>query len=146
MPAERRTIRGHDGITDRGGDRCTAENHEAAGAKNDRTAVDSGDEGRPGMAHQPGVFGSLPAKRDGLKRHCLICVYNNVLYFTLKLRKKNISDPHHLGKTAGSEIRHSAKYIARPLCLSRLQKYAKYSKLTGEEVLHSSPVFLTFSC
>ena len=62
MPAGRRTTRGHDGAVDRGGDRCSAEDHEAAGAKNDRTAADSGDEGGPGMAHQPGLSGKLPAK------------------------------------------------------------------------------------
>ena len=30
--------------------------------KDDRSAADSGDEGRPGMAHQPGVFGGIFAK------------------------------------------------------------------------------------
>ena len=62
MPSERKTIRGHEGIADRGRDRCTAENHEAAGAKDDCAAADSGDEGRPGMAHQPGLSGGIFAK------------------------------------------------------------------------------------
>lgn len=48
---ERMTIRGRDRIADRVRNRRTAENHQAAGTKNDRTAVDSGAEDRERMAN-----------------------------------------------------------------------------------------------
>lgn len=46
---ERMTIRGRDRIADRVRNRRTAENHQAAGTKNDRSAADSGDEGGKGV-------------------------------------------------------------------------------------------------
>lgn len=48
---ERVTIRGRDRIADRVRNRRTAENHQAAGTKNDRTAVDPGAEDRERMAN-----------------------------------------------------------------------------------------------
>mgnify|MGYP000221683115 FL=1 len=48
---ERMTIRGRDRIADRVRNRRTAENHQAAGTKNDRTAVDPGAEDRERMAN-----------------------------------------------------------------------------------------------
>lgn len=59
-------IRGHDRIADGGRNCRAAEDHQTAGAKNDRAAADSGDEDRERMAGEQRVLGSVPAKRDGV--------------------------------------------------------------------------------
>jgi len=43
------TIRGHDRAIDGGRDRCVAEDHEAAGAQDDRPAADSSAENWKGV-------------------------------------------------------------------------------------------------
>ena len=60
------TTRGHDRIADGGRDFHAAENHQAAGTKNDRTAADPGVKDREGMEGEQGVLGSVPTKRDGV--------------------------------------------------------------------------------
>lgn len=58
--------RGHDRAADRSGNCRAAENHQAAGTKNNRTAADPGVKDREGMEGEQGVLGSVPTKRDGV--------------------------------------------------------------------------------
>ena len=55
-------IRGRDRIADGGRNRSLAQDHKAAGTKNDRTTADTCTENRKRMEGEQGVSGSVPAK------------------------------------------------------------------------------------
>lgn len=58
--------RGRDRIADRSRDCRAAKDHQAADSKDDQPAVDPGAEDRERVEDQQGVFGSVPAERDGV--------------------------------------------------------------------------------
>ena len=63
---ERVTIRGRDRIADRSRDCRATEDHKAAGTKNDQPTAHPCVEDRERVEDQQGVFGSVPAKRNGV--------------------------------------------------------------------------------
>ncbi len=58
--------RGRDRTADRSRDRRVAEDHKAAGTKNDQPTAHPCAENRKGMEGEQGVSGSVPAERDGV--------------------------------------------------------------------------------
>ena len=107
-----------------GRDRRAAANHQAAGAEDDRPAADPGDEGGLRMAHQPGLFGSLPAQRDGLK-HPRAASRNSIPFKRLpcNMARKCQSDfvRQKYDKTRSAAVLQASVSYSQPLKTVHLQ-------------------------